>query len=54
MQAHPDFQLFVTRRLLPSGNKEISGSAGLLDKLWNKILLETLSVTELKELIVLK
>ncbi|KAG7171260.1 Midasin-like 4, partial [Homarus americanus] len=50
IRAHPDFQLFATRRTL-AGTKMISGCAGILDKLWTKVVLETLSRSELLQLI---
>ncbi|XP_076030788.1 midasin isoform X2 [Oratosquilla oratoria] len=49
--AHPDFQLFATRRIFGSGSRMAMGSAALLDKLWSKVSLETLSRTELEELV---
>ncbi|XP_071517971.1 midasin isoform X1 [Panulirus ornatus] len=50
IRAHPDFQLFATRRTL-GGTKMTTGCAGLLDKLWTKVTLETLSRSELLQLI---
>ncbi|XP_047493219.1 LOW QUALITY PROTEIN: midasin-like [Penaeus chinensis] len=50
VRAHPDFQLFATRRTL-GGAKMVSGNAGLLEKLWLKITLETLKHSELKEIV---
>ncbi|XP_069167675.1 LOW QUALITY PROTEIN: midasin-like [Procambarus clarkii] len=50
IRAHPDFQLFATRRTL-GGTKMVSGCAGLLDKLWTTVTLETLTCSELLQLI---
>ncbi|CAL4140757.1 unnamed protein product, partial [Meganyctiphanes norvegica] len=51
--AHPDFQVFGTRRT-SEGTRLVSGNAGLIDKLWAKVSLETLPRSELIELICTK
>ncbi|KAK7081093.1 AAA ATPase midasin [Halocaridina rubra] len=50
VRAHPAFQLFATRRT-SGGSRMVSGCSKLLDKLWTKVTLETLSRTELVRLI---
>ncbi|XP_045137299.1 midasin-like isoform X1 [Portunus trituberculatus] len=53
IQAHPDFQLFASRRTV-AGTKMVSGCASLLDKLWTKVTLETLTHSELLQLVAIK
>ncbi|KAK8720350.1 hypothetical protein OTU49_013389, partial [Cherax quadricarinatus] len=50
IRAHPNFQLFATRRTL-GGSKMVSGYAALLDKLWTTVTLETLTSSELIQLV---
>lgn len=50
LQAHPDFQLFATRRTV-AGTKMVSGCASFLDNLWTRVTLETLPRSELLQLI---
>ncbi|KAK3879278.1 hypothetical protein Pcinc_016138 [Petrolisthes cinctipes] len=50
IRAHPNFQLFATRRTW-AGTKLASGSAGLLEKLWTKVTLENLTRSELLKLV---
>ncbi|KAB7497678.1 Midasin, partial [Armadillidium nasatum] len=51
IKAHPNFQVFCTRRLLPAGCRLRIGSSNLIENLWTKITLSTLSPDELKQLI---
>ncbi|GAB6026519.1 hypothetical protein CHUAL_012942 [Chamberlinius hualienensis] len=55
IKAHPDFQLFATKRLLANGSacyNDHVGKLDLINQLFTKIALESVSSAELKEIVI--